>query len=149
MPTITKVETEIIKPGTAKKIAELKITRDSGGVNVFLKTNIDFSFLYYDPQEGAYERFAGVECFRAKTDTINDIDGYFNARSRGLMYSEIVNMTFLMAKELENGKTFKFKTPISTNTIKQFAICFKKSLTDLFIKYLKQINISIVITSEE
>ena len=120
------------------------------GFEIHLQSNHNFSFLS-NPKDGIF-KLGGVECFIPRNgdgSNLPGVAGYFSLAKDRYELEHYLNLSLLLAKDLQKGVTFNFGCfPISDDKINELASNWKQQVKMLYLSYMKPISVSVMISTE-
>ena len=146
METITaKVNNE------AKKLAKIKINNTpENGFQIYLQSDHNFQ-IFASPSEKTFN-LGGVRCSMPRNgdgSTLNGVQGYFSTVSDRFVLENLFNLSLLLARDLKSGVTFNFGViPIGEEKIVEYLSSFRNQVKQVYLSYMKAINITMLITTE-
>lgn len=140
--TITKKNTELCK---------LKLSTDSKrGFEIFIQSSHAFASLFGAADKRTF-KLGGVECVVPRggnESNIPGVAGFFKTGASDFAYDDRLNLSLLLAKELEKGVTFNFGVfPISEDKINEYISRFKEQIKMIYLTYMKPVSVSITFST--
>lgn len=131
-------------------LLEINVSRtEERGLEISLKSDANFLFNSWFDRRDYDNTIGGVLCARARNDYLEEFGGKFY---RDNMFEDgdgNPNLTLLLARDIKNGVVFKFgHFPISDKQILNWANKFKAQTKALYLTYMKEVKLSVVITTE-
>lgn len=139
-----------IKQNKEKEIClEARILRDgkTGEIMVSVKSPKNWSAIYDKSQRTIV--WAGIECYLPQTSGLFGLRSKFSPDYHDMWYNDYPNLMVLLAKDINNGVTFKFGAfPVAQERMEDWARLLKEEAKIIFLSYLKPFDIIVKITCE-
>lgn len=140
--TVKKNNTELCK---------LKLsTTPSKGFEIFIQSNHNFSFLA--EKGGNTFALGNVKCFKPRGGDgfqLAGVAGYFQTGAMTFESDGRLNLSILLAQDLEKGVTFNFGVfPLAEDKIMDYISKFKEQIKMIYLTYMKPVSVSVTFSTE-
>ena len=119
------------------------------GLQITLQSNRNFRFLT-DETDKTF-KLGGVDCFVPRGGNgyqLPGVFGYFRTEKESFQAENYLNLSMLLAKDINKGVTFNFGIfPLSEDKVNELASNFKQQIKMLWATYMREINVSMTFTA--
>lgn len=131
-----------------KAVCTLKLTRNGGGIKLFIKGD---PTMFNSLEDKAY----GGECAeiwvgspkvrRVPASSFPGVNAVFGTQK--LMHNGVPNLWFIMAKDLAEGVTFEVPGLISADLVREYTTAFQAAISQLYRLYLSPLDVVLDVTT--
>lgn len=134
-----------------KQILEIKVGRDAEGCYLSLRSEISLDVLALSPSDpaGAFS-VAGVLCNKVRPEAVPAVPFTHRANPNAKLFvADVMNSSFLLARDIRNGVTFRLDGPVSVDKMKLFVAQMKQLARACYVEHLKPVNMVCTLTVSE